>query len=404
LLKFKTAMLLGALLFLGSNELEAVTLPGVPAAAEEPAKPEPLVQGGLLGAISSSIDDVQDKLDLNENLVDAWRLRADRAADEVDKLVNQPSSRSPMSVVGDFLLLSGVWLGVFALLTVLGGLLDRRLSEGRFFRKHQRSQDLLGYLLPYTIPAMICLPLTLYVSHFLPNSVGRALALCFAYATSSGIFSTSMFLCVIVMFNTGHKRRAVQIIRDYCPKPLFLIGFLAALSDALTSPQIARQLGGNITSSIAVFTGLFASIIFGLLVIRLRRPVADATLETAVIAGVPADLFRALVLADSTDGDGLGDQPDRRRRGQSESAALRVVHHDFADRHGVPQYDFPAPVQVSKRPGAPAQQRLQGTLSQFAACAVADRHGGGVHRNPRADLGRVAVRVRRTQLGRPGDQ
>ena len=42
----------------------------------------------------------------------------------------------------------------------------------------------------------------------------------------------------------------------------------------MTSPQIARQLGGNITSSVAVFTGLIASIIFGLLVIRLRRPVA----------------------------------------------------------------------------------------------------------------------------------
>jgi small-conductance mechanosensitive channel len=76
------------------------------------------------------------------------------------------------------------------------------------------------------------------------------------------------------MFNVGHKRPAARIIRDYCPRPLFLIGFLAALSDALTSPQIARQLGGNITSSVAVFTGLIASIIFGLLVIRLRRPVA----------------------------------------------------------------------------------------------------------------------------------
>ena len=83
-----------------------------------------------------------------------------------------------------------------------------------------------------------------------------------------------MLLCVVVMFNVGHKRPAARIIRDYCPRPLFLIGFLAALSDALTSPQIARQLGGNITSSIAVFTGLIASIIFGLLVIRLRRPVA----------------------------------------------------------------------------------------------------------------------------------
>ena len=108
MLKFKTAILLGALLFLGSNELEAVTLPGVPAAAEEPATPEPLVQGGLLGAISSSIDDVQDKLDLNEDLVDAWRLRADRAANEVDKLVNRPSNRSGWSVIGDFLMLSSI--------------------------------------------------------------------------------------------------------------------------------------------------------------------------------------------------------------------------------------------------------------------------------------------------------
>jgi len=274
LFKFKTAILLGALLILGSNALQAAALPGVPAATGEAEKSEPLVQGGLLGAISSSIDDVQDKLDLNENLVDAWRLRADRAADEVDKLVNQHSARSGWSVAGDFMMLSGVWLGTFALLTVLGGLAASRLSQGKWLRTRQRSQDLLSYLMPYTLPAIACLPLTLYVSHFLPASVGRALALCFAYATSSGIFSTSILLCVIVMFNTGHKRPAVRIIRAYCPKPLFLIGFLAALSDALTSPQIARQLGGNITSSVAVFTGLFASIIFGLLVIRLRRPVA----------------------------------------------------------------------------------------------------------------------------------
>jgi len=274
LTRFRIAILLGALLLFGGHAVQAASLPGVAAASEEPAKPEPIVQGGLLGAISSSIDDVQDKLDLNEHLVDAWRLRADRAADEVDRLVNQPSNRSGWSVAGDFMMLSGVWLGTFAVLTVLGSVLGKRLREGRWLRTRQRSQDLLGYLLPYTLPALICLPLTLYVSHFLSASVGRALALCFAYATSSGIFSTSMLLCVVVMFNVGHKRRAVQIIRDYCPKPLFLIGFLAALSDALTNPQIARQLGGNITSSIAVFTGLLASIIFGLLVIRLRRPVA----------------------------------------------------------------------------------------------------------------------------------
>ena len=129
-------------------------------------------------------------------------------------------------------------------------------------------------MLPYTVPALISLPLTLYVSHFLQVSAGRALALCFAYATSSGIFAASLLLSLVVLFNAGHKRRAVQIIRQYSPRPLFLMGFLVALSDALTSPQIARLLGGNLTSSVAVFTGVAASVIFGFLVIKLRRPVA----------------------------------------------------------------------------------------------------------------------------------
>jgi small-conductance mechanosensitive channel len=271
LLNSKTALLLGALLLCGSGALHAAAIAPEPQA---PAKPELLVEGGLLGAISSSLDEVQDKLDLNQSLIDAWRLRADRAADEVGRLVNQTAQRSPWSVAGDFLLLSGVWIGAFTLLTLLGRLIVRRLGQRSFFKRRERLLGVLSYVVPYTIPALICLPLTLSVSHFLSPSIGRALALCFAYATSSGIFSTSVLLCVIVMFNLGHKRRAVQIIRAYCPRPLFLIGFLAALSDALTSPQIARQFGGNITSSIAVFTGLFAAVIFGVLVVRLRRPVA----------------------------------------------------------------------------------------------------------------------------------
>jgi len=277
LFKFKTAILLGALLILGSNELEAAALPGVPAAATATtplAHPEPLVQGGLLGAISSSIDQVQGKLDLNEDLLDAWRLRADRAAVEVDQLVNHPSSRSSWSVAGDFLLLSGVWIGVFALLWLLGGLLAKRLCQNRLLLTRERGQALLGYVLPYTVPALISLPLTLYVSHFLQVSAGRALALCFAYATSSGIFAASLLLSLVVLFNAGHKRRAVQIIRRYSPRPLFLMGFLVALSDGLTSPQIARLLGGNLTSSVAVFTGVAASVTFGILVIKMRRPVA----------------------------------------------------------------------------------------------------------------------------------
>jgi small-conductance mechanosensitive channel len=278
LIKLKTAILLGALLLLGSEELEAAAaIPGLPAAATaatSAAQPEPLVQGGLLGAISSSIDEVQSKLDLNEDLLNAWRLRADRAANEVDQLVNRPSARSGWAVSGDFLLLTAVWAGVFGLFWILGRWLTERLCQHRVLLSRERGQALLGYVLPYSVPAVISLPLTIYASQVLPVSAGRALALCFAYATSAGVFAASLVMSLAVLFNTGHKRRAVHIIRQESPRPLFAIGFLVALSDALTSPQIAHQLGSNLTSSIAVFTGLAASIAFGLLVLRMRRPVA----------------------------------------------------------------------------------------------------------------------------------
>lgn len=274
---FKSIFLLFMLLCVGNVHLQAAEAAAAPAAAaapEEPAAPEILLQGGLLGAISSSIDDVQEKLDLDGNWLDSWRLRADRAANELDKLVSKPTPETQWGAVGDFVMLSVVWIGTFAVLTILGSFIAVRINRRPFMLIRERSQALIGYVLPYTLPAIISLPVTLSVSHLMDLSVGRALALCFAYATSSGIVSTSVLLCVIVMFNYGHKRAAVRMIRRYAPKPLFVIGFLAALSDALTSPQIARQIGSNVTTSVAVFTGLFASVVFCILIIKVRRPIA----------------------------------------------------------------------------------------------------------------------------------
>ncbi|MGV8920977.1 MAG: mechanosensitive ion channel family protein [Pseudomonas sp.] len=249
----------------------AVTALTTPAAVA-PAKPDILVQGGLLGAISTSIDKAQDEL--GGHLVSAWRLRTDRAADELDQLVTQTNSRTDVSLVRDFLTLSGVWLATFAVPCILGRFIMLRAGRRKFFKTHPRVKALLYYLLPFTVPALISLPLTLYVSHFIVLSVGRVLALCFAYATSSGLVTTSVLLCVIVMFNFGHKRAAVRIIRQYSPRPLFLTAFLAAVGDGLNSPQISRQLGENVASSVAVVTGLFASVIFAVLVVKMRRPVA----------------------------------------------------------------------------------------------------------------------------------
>ena len=239
-----------------------------------PAKPQVLVQGGLLGALSSGIDDVQDKLDLDGHLVDSWRLRTDRAADEVVDLVDQHTASSALDLAGDFSILTLCWVAIFGALSALGFLIVKRVSRRHFMLQRPRIQGLLSYLLPFTLPALVSLPLTLTISHSLDTSIARALALCLAYATSSGLVSSSIILCLIVMFDADHKRTAVRILRQRAPRRLFVIGFLAALGDALSSPQIARQLGGNITASLAAFCGLLATLAFAVLVVRMRRPVA----------------------------------------------------------------------------------------------------------------------------------
>ena len=262
-------LLLGCLL---STQLLAVSL--IPSTDTAEKAPEPVVQGGLLGALANGLDDVTQELDVDGHLVDAWRLRANRASNEVNQLVDRHAEDS-LDLLGDFALLSFTWLVVFAVLTSLGRVLTHRCNRSRPLHERPRVQKLLGYLLPYTLPALASLPATLYVStRLLDPSIGRALGLSLAYATSSGLFSTSIILCLITVFDIGHKRTAVRIIRQVAPRPLFMIGFLAAWADALTSPQIARQIGGNLTSSVAVITGLLATLAFAALVIRLRRPVA----------------------------------------------------------------------------------------------------------------------------------
>ncbi len=241
---------------------------------EKPAEPEPVVQGGLLGTLASGLDSVSDELDIDHHLLDSWRLRTDRAANEANQLVARHDAGDLLAMTGDFLILTATWAGSFAVLFYLGRLAARASQRSRLLRNRPRPQKLLGYLLPYTLPAIASLPAALFVSRQLDPSVGRALGMSLAYATSSGIFSTTLILCLITLFDAGHKRTAVRIIREAAPRPLFLIGFLAAWSDALTSPQISRQLGGNLTSSIAVITGLLATLAFAVVVLRSRRPVA----------------------------------------------------------------------------------------------------------------------------------
>ena len=349
----KTVCLLVILLLTGNGFLQAApTLASVIKAEESDGKPPVLVDGGLLAALGAGMDEMQEKLGMSVHLLDAWRLRTDRAADEVGVLVEQVASHPSWSGVGDFLVLSAVWLAVFAAAVMGGRVLARHACNSRGLRPRPRVQTLTRNTLSYLLPALIALPLTLYASRMLQDSIGRSLALSLSYASSAGVFCTALVLSLSAMFYVGHKRHAVEIIRRYSVRPLFLIGFFAAFSDAMNSPQMARQIGGNIASCLSVLTGLLACAVFAFLAVKLRRPVAHLIRDRALAqrVGQPAlqeslRIFSVLwywpillmLLVSALDLLGVGEGSERTMRNAFLTCGLliatvfmsTILHHGF---------------------------------------------------------------------------
>ena len=127
---FKTAIVWVLLLLASVGTVQAApTLASVMKAEETDGKPPVLVDGGLLGVLGSSIDDVQDQLGLSKHLLDIWRLRAERAADEAGALADKVAEQPDKNGVGDLDLSSRGQLGV-RVAVGLFGLHNRRQGRG----------------------------------------------------------------------------------------------------------------------------------------------------------------------------------------------------------------------------------------------------------------------------------
>ena len=158
LIKFRIAILMGALLFLGASELEAATL-RVAAAMKSRPSPNRLCRAGCSGH-HTSIDDVQTN-STSTKICGCWRLRADRAAMR-STTGQSPSNRSGWSVAGDFRFVRCVARHIRPV-AVLGS--RGKTSARRALVSHPPA--LPGFArLPAAVhvPALICLPLTLYVA------------------------------------------------------------------------------------------------------------------------------------------------------------------------------------------------------------------------------------------------
>src|SRR5699024_3906427 len=101
-----------------------------------------------------------------------------------------------------------------------------------------------------------------------------ATILIIAYISLCGRLLTTVFDVIISLLTSGHRRVAVSILHQVALTPLFIIGALVALGDAVGSRQVSQLLGMELSYDTSMLANALAGIITGILVLRIRRPVA----------------------------------------------------------------------------------------------------------------------------------
>ncbi|WP_244613364.1 mechanosensitive ion channel family protein [Modicisalibacter radicis] len=238
-------------------------------AGEESEAPQ-----GLLGALAESFTDLGEQAEAGHSPLDIWAQRARRAADDTAQLVESMGRAELARQLAEAAVLLAVWFGLLTLLMGGGRLLARRRDWPLALPPEPGVKLLaihfLRKVLPWVAAFVVMLASLRWLSAPTP---ARATVLVIAYVTLCGRFLSTVFDAVISVFTRGHRRVAVALLRRQAPRRLFIIGALAAFSDAVNSERLATLLGGDLASWLSVLANVLAGVMSGVLVIRLRRPV-----------------------------------------------------------------------------------------------------------------------------------
>src|SRR5699024_6273004 len=123
---------------------------------------------------------------------------------------------------------------------------------------------------PTLITFLVLLAIALWLR--LPVPIATII-LVIAYVSLCGMLLTSVFDVVISLFSGGHRGTAVGILHRVALKPLFAIGSLVALGDAVDSQQIYQLIGIQLSNDLAVLANTLAGLIAFWLIFKIRRPV-----------------------------------------------------------------------------------------------------------------------------------
>ncbi|SEP03996.1 mechanosensitive ion channel family protein [Aquisalimonas asiatica] len=242
-------------------------------AADETTEPDAVdTDAGLFGAISHTLDEVSGRTDEHTPL-ETWQQHLDAARDDVAELAADLDPETLFAIAADAGTLLAIWLAVLLLTMAAGRRITRLRGWPLELPNNPRGWMLAIYFLRHALPWAFGALVLLAAVELIAISAGHVIALLIAYVSLCGRAFALICELVIALFNRGHRRPAVAVIRRRGLPRLFLVGALAALANAMAIDRFDGAIGEDLAQLLTLGGNGLAAVITGFIILQLRRPV-----------------------------------------------------------------------------------------------------------------------------------
>ncbi|WP_457807451.1 mechanosensitive ion channel family protein [Kushneria sp. EE4] len=251
---------------------------------------------GLLGALAATFEEVTGQEGEGRSLVQSWQHNADSALDDLSERFGEHGSR--WILLRDFLITLAVQLIAGVLLYALIRAVGKHYGVALRLPEQPTAVVLMRYCLRRLLPMGVAFAGTLAITFRMGPTPGMTLATTLGWAALCGMVFASVCEVVFSLFSWGHRRTALRLLRQQAAWPLFYIGSVAALGDALNATLLTEALGSDLAGFSAEVVNITAVVLTGFFVVRFRRPIRhlirNRPLSQRQQGGAVSDLIQVL--------------------------------------------------------------------------------------------------------------
>ncbi|MCK0107298.1 mechanosensitive ion channel family protein [Marinobacter sp. S0848L] len=225
---------------------------------------------GLLGALAVLFDEEHSAEDTPPSYLSIWKTHFQNAYIAARTLLNSASARVLAETAAGLAAWLAVLWGLTRLFRVFFIWRDWPLQMPRNPKPWLLAVHFIRRILPWLLTFIALLA---GLPTFGMSEAAQTTVRILAYTGLSARILTSLFDVMISVFSNGHRLPAVMILRRRMLLPLFIIGALFALEDALSTSELTAQLGSELASALALVFSVVAALMSFYLIVRNRRPV-----------------------------------------------------------------------------------------------------------------------------------